>query len=245
MNQDPTHAPLDNKDVRLGIGKAVDWQGMIDNCFSGGHEYTTTWIPQEVPAGQATDWRAKEYAFDVDAAKALVEGVDISREFILIVRVGTESECQGSYIQEQLRANLGMNVKVEVLEGPDRSARFRAETFDLFPGGWFQDYPDPENWILGLFDTDGVLNHYNCSNPDIDQNTADATFNLNEEERIAQWEEVNRLIVDEVCGIFVYYHEATHGIERECGGNIRELYFRTPTTSATGLLRPGVSRSRH
>ncbi len=209
------HPPLDDKDVRLAMGKAVDWQGLIDNCFSGGHTATTTWIPEEVAGGQATDWRADEYAFDVEAAKELVEGVDLSREFVMVVRVGTEAECQGSYIQEALRANLGLNVKVEVLEGPDRSARFREETFDFFPGGWFQDYPDPENWVLGLFDTDGGLNHYNCSNPDIDQNIADATYNLNEEERIAQYEEVNRLIVDEVCGIFVYYHEATHGIIKE------------------------------
>lgn len=211
MNMD--NPPLDNKDVRMAIGKAVDWQGLIDNCFSGGHEYTTTWIPEEVPAGQAPDWRSKEYAFDVDAAKALVEGVDLSREFILVVRVGTETECQGSYIQEALRANLGMNVKVEVLEGADRADRFGEETFDLFPGGWFQDYPDPENWILGLFDTDGVLNHNNCSNPQIDELISAATYNLDEEERIAQYEEVNGLIVDEVCGIFVYYHEATHGIK--------------------------------
>jgi oligopeptide transport system substrate-binding protein len=207
------HPPLDNKDVRMAIGKAVDWQLMIDNCFSGGHTLTTTWLPEAIAGGQATDYRAKEYAFDVDAAKALIEGVDVSREFILIARVGTESECAGSFIQEALRANLGMNVKVEVLEGPDRSTRFREETFDLFPGGWIQDYPDPENYIVGLYDTDGVLNHYNCSNPQIDDLIGKALFNLNEEERISQYSEVNDLILDEACGIFVYYHENTHGIK--------------------------------
>jgi oligopeptide transport system substrate-binding protein len=213
MNQE--HPPLDDKDVRMAIGKAIDWQTMITNCFSNGHEYTTTWLPEEVPGGQPTDWRADEYAFDVKAAQALVEGKDLTREFVMVVRVGTESECVGSFVQEQLRANLDMNVKVEVLEGPDRSARFREETFDLFPGGWVQDYPDPENWIVGLFDTDGGLNHYNCSNPQIDQLIADAQFNTNNEERISQYEEVNQLIVDEVCGIFVYYHEATHGLKAE------------------------------
>ena len=209
------HPPLDDKDVRMAIGKAINWQTMIDNCYSGGHEYTTTWIPAEVPGGQPTDFRADEYAFDVDGAKALAEGKDLSREFILIARVGTESECAGSFIQEALRANLDMNVKVEVLEGPDRSKRFREETFDLFPGGWVQDYPDPENWIVGLYDTGGGLNHYNCSNADIDDLVGKALYNLDEQERISQYEEVNRLIVDEVCGIFPYYHEATHGLKAE------------------------------
>ncbi len=209
------HPPLDDKDVRMAIGKAIDREALIANCFSGGHTYTTTWIPEAIAGGQPTDWRAKEYAFDVEAAQALVEGKDLTREFILIARVGTESECAGSFIQEALRTNLDMNVKVEVLEGPDRSARFREETFDLFPGGWIQDYPDPENYILGQFDIDGVLNHYNCNNQQIDDLITAAEFNLDEDERIAQYEEINQLIVDEVCGIFVYYHENTHGIRAE------------------------------
>jgi oligopeptide transport system substrate-binding protein len=207
MNED--NPPLDDKDVRMGIGKAIDWQKMIDQCYGGAHAYTTTWIPQGVPAGQPPDYRADEYAFDVDAAKALVEGKpSMDREFVLVVRVGTESECQGQFVQEALRTNLGMNVKLEAVEGPVRSARFREESFDLFPGGWNQDYPDPENWIVGLYDTDGPLNHYNCSNAEIDSLITENQFNLDNDARIAAYERINEIIVDEVCGIFVYYHEA-------------------------------------
>jgi oligopeptide transport system substrate-binding protein len=208
MNQD--HPPLDNKDVRMGIGKAIDWETMIINCYSGAHAYTTTWIPEGVDGGQPTDYRADEYAYDVAAAQALVEGVaGMDREFVLVVRVGTESECAGQFIQEQLRTSLNMNVKLEAVEGPVRSARFREESFDLFPGGWNQDYPDPENWIIGLFDTDGPLNHYNCSNPEIDQLIEENQFNIEDEDaRVAAYERINEIIVDEVCGIFVFYHEA-------------------------------------
>lgn len=205
------HPPLDNLDVRMAIGKAVDWHKLIDSCFGGGHEYTTTWIPEEVPAGQPTDFQGDLYAFDVDAAKQLLaDGGGVDRELDLVVRVGTEFECTGQFIQEALRTNLGIETNLEAVEGPVRSARFREETFDLFPGGWIQDYPDPENWILGQFDTGGPLNHYNCSNPEIDALIDKAEFNLDNKERISQYEQVNELIVTEVCGIFVYYHEAEH-----------------------------------
>ena len=107
-----------------------------------------------------------------------------------------------------------MNVKLEAVEGPVRAARFREETFDLFPGGWTQDYPDPENWIIGLFNTDGALNHYNCSRPEIDQLIEENEFNLSEEERIAAYERINEIIVDEACGIFVYYHEADNYLKK-------------------------------
>jgi oligopeptide transport system substrate-binding protein len=209
MNVD--NPPLDNKDVRMAFGKAIDWQKMIDDCYSGGHLLTTSWLPEGVAGGQAPDWRADEYAFDPAAAQALVEGVaGMDRTFVLVVRVGTETECQGQFIQEQLRTNLNVEVQLDAVEGPVRSARFREETFDLFPGGWNQDYPDPENWILGLFDTGGSLNHYNCSNEEIDSLIAENQFNTDNDARIAAYERINEIIVDEVCGIFVYYHEADH-----------------------------------
>ena len=205
------HPPLDNLDVRMAIGKAVDWQRMIDNCYGGGHEYTTTWIPNGVPAGQPTDFQGDLYAYDVDEAKTLLEqGGGVDRSLNLVVRVGTESECAGQFIQEALRTNLGIETELEAVEGPVRSARFREETFDLFPGGWIQDYPDPENWMLGQFDEEGSLNHYNCNDPEIWRLIDEAEFNLNNEERIQQYEQANELIVTGVCGIFVYYHEAEH-----------------------------------
>ena len=161
---------------------------------------------------------------------------------MLIVRQGTESECDGQFIQEALRTNLGMNINLEALEGPVRSARFREETFDLFPGGWTQDYPDPENWIIGQFDDRRGLNHYNCSEPEIDDAARRRTSSTsNNEERIAAYERINEIIVDEVCGIFVYYHEADHYlVKAERRRHARELRpVRTPTSPATGRPRPG------
>src|SRR3990172_11692499 len=83
--------------------------------------------------------------------------------------------------------------------GPTRSARFKAEDFDLFPGGWQQDYPDPENWIIGLYDTGGGNNHYNFSDPHINAKVKAAQFNTNETERIKLYSEINELIVTRVC----------------------------------------------
>jgi oligopeptide transport system substrate-binding protein len=210
------HPPLDNLDIRLALGKAIDWQTMIEDCFGGGHEFTTTWIPEGIPAGQPTDYQADLLAFDVEEAQTLLEGAGgIDRELVLVVRQGTESECAGQFIQEQLRANLNVTANLEAVEGPVRSARFREESFDLFPGGWIQDYPDPENWVLGQFDEPGVgLNHYNCDDPEIQQLVAENEFNLDQDARIAAYERINEIIVTEVCGVFVYYHEAEHYLKK-------------------------------
>jgi oligopeptide transport system substrate-binding protein len=213
--------PLDQLEVRLAIGRGIDWPAMIERCFGNGHEYTTSWIPEGIPAGKPTDEYIDVLGVDIEAAKQQLADAGFPNgegmpEFRLVVRQGTESECAGQFIQEALRTNLNITANLEALEGPVRSARFREETFDLFPGGWIQDYPDPENWIIGQFDEPGVgLNHYNCDNQEIQDLVAENEFSLDEDARIAAYERINEIISAEVCGIFVYYHEAEHYLKGE------------------------------
>jgi oligopeptide transport system substrate-binding protein len=112
--------------------------------------------------------------------------------------------------QAQYKEVLNIDTKIEIVDGPTRSARYTAQEFELFPGGWQQDYPDPENWIVALFNTGGSLNNYNCSDPDIDALFAKAQYNTNEEERLQQYKDINELIVTRVCGIGPFMHVADH-----------------------------------
>jgi ABC-type oligopeptide transport system substrate-binding subunit len=101
-----------------------------------------------------------------------------------------------------------------VVDSPTRSSRFREEQFDLFPGGWIQDYPDPENWIVGLYDTPGTLNHYNCSDPEIDDLVEKAKVNTNDTERRQQYKDANEIISTTLCGIATYWHENNHWLRK-------------------------------
>ncbi len=206
--------PLDKLDVRLALGRAVDHVAMLDRCFQGGHVYTTSWIPEE-SGGHPTDAFLDQLGYDPEAARQHLADAGFPNgegfpKLSILVREGPQSECLAEFAQEAWRTNLNVNVDIEVVDGPTRAARFTAEDFDLFPGGWIQDYPDPENWVLGLYDTGGPLNHYNCSDPDIDALIEKARYNLNNEERLQQYKQINELIVTRVCGIFVGYHEAEH-----------------------------------
>jgi ABC-type oligopeptide transport system substrate-binding subunit len=75
-----------------------------------------------------------------------------------------------------------------------------------------QDYPDPENWILGLFDSDGAGNYYGCSDPDIDALIEEARFNPDDEERREQYRQVERLVIEQVCGIAPYIHTGLNSL---------------------------------
>jgi ABC-type oligopeptide transport system substrate-binding subunit len=87
------------------------------------------------------------------------------------------------------------------VDTPTRSAIFREERFELFIGGWQLDYPDIENVLFGLFETDGGNNHYNCSNPDVDAALQTALAAPNDEERIAAYQDMETAVVTNLCGV--------------------------------------------
>ncbi len=201
-------------DVRLSLIRAIDHAELNEVCFGGGRVPTTSWVP-EVSGGAAPDAYVDVIGFDEAAAQqhladAGFPGGEGFPTLSILVRDSPSNVCGAEFEQEAFRTILGIEVDVEVVDGPTRSARFTSEDFELFPGGWIQDYPDPENWILGLYDTGGSLNNYNCSDSEIDDLVDKARFNTNNEERLQQYKEINELIVTRVCGIGVGLHLANH-----------------------------------
>jgi ABC-type transport system substrate-binding protein len=204
--------PLDNFDVRLALSKAIDREALNVVAAQGGNEPTTSWIP-EVTGGHPPDEFNADIGFDPEGAAAALEaaGYPNGEGFpALTILVREDGRAQAEVLQESFQTHLNIQTEIEVVDAATRSDRFTEEQFELFPGGWQQDYPDPENWILGLFDTDGTLNHYNCSDPDIDALVAEARGNTNDDERRSQYREINELIASRLCGIAVYWHENNH-----------------------------------
>ena len=206
--------PLDNPDVRLALSKAIDREALNDVVVQGGNEPTTSWIPS-VTGGDEPGAFDADIGFDPEGAKAALEaaGFPGGQGFpTLTILVGDSPAAKNTaeFLKEAFATNLAITANIEVVDSATRSDRFTEEQFDLFPGGWIQDYPDPENWILGLFDTEGTLNHYNCSDPDIDSLVEAARANTNDDERRSQYKEINGLIATRLCGIAPYWHENNH-----------------------------------
>jgi ABC-type oligopeptide transport system substrate-binding subunit len=206
--------PLDIFEFRLALSQSIDREALNTVVVQGGNEPSTNWIPAVTGGDEPT-------AFDDVIGynpEAAVENFNTAREMFgqefptLVILVGDSPAARATaeFLQEAFLETLNYQTDIEVVDSATRSDRFTEEQFDLFPGGWVQDYPDPENWVLGLFDTPGTLNHYNCSDPDIDALVEQARANTNDEERREQYKEVNALISERLCGIAVYWHENNH-----------------------------------
>lgn len=209
--------PLDNLNVRLALSRAIDRKALAENVLQGAVTATTTWVPPEVLGldPKETDLFESEIGFNPDKAKEALAAAGYPNgqgfpTLSILVRDSAGARATAEFLKEQFKTILNINVTIEIVDAPTRSKRFSEGQFELFPGGWHQDYPDPENWIIGLFDTGGTLNKYNCSDREIDDLIGKARYNPNDRERREQYKKANELISTRICGVAPMYHSLSH-----------------------------------
>ncbi len=213
LEMELTHKPLDNLKVRLALSQAIDRKALNDVAAGGAFVPTTTWLPEGV-GGVAPNFFDDKVGYDVQKAKDNLAAAGYPNgagfpKLKILVRDSPDRKAQAEFLQNAFKTVLNIDTEIEAVDAKTRSARINSHDYDLAPAsGWIQDYPDPENWIVGLFDTGGGNNVYSCSDPDIDALIDKAKFNTNNTERLQQYKQVNELIVTRVCGVAPYYHEA-------------------------------------
>ena len=92
------------------------------------------------------------------------------------------------------------------MDSKTRSARFNSGQYQLVTGGWQEDYPDPENWFIGLWETGGSINKTNTSIKELDDIIAKAKFNRNDEERRKFYRDAEKLLLTQATGIAPLWH---------------------------------------
>jgi len=210
---DPT---LANLEVRLALAQAIDREQLVAVAANNAHVATTSWFPEAIVGGVPPDTFEDVVGFNPDSAKEHLKNAGYENgagfpKMSILVRNEPLPQAIAQFLQNGFKTVLNIDVDIEVVDGQTRAARFSAQDFQLFHGGWIQDYPDPENWVLGQFDVPGVgTNKYNCDNPKIKEKVDQAKFNQDQDARIKLYQEINEIIVTEVCGITPYYHEAQH-----------------------------------
>lgn len=192
--------PLDNEKVRLALSQATDRETLNKVAFQGAYIPSTTWMPPAVVGGGVTeDSFAKTIGYNPDQAKKTLAdaGYADGKGFpVLTITVNDvpDRRATAEFLKEQWKKVLNIDIDIEVVDSKTRASKFTSEDYDLFPGGWTQDYPDPENWVAGLFTTGGANNHYGISNKALDDLFQKASFNTNDEERRNQYREINKLL---------------------------------------------------
>ena len=208
------HAVLSNYEVRLALSRAIDRSALVSAVYYDGYLPATYWLVQGLPGFQGNALFENIIGYNPQAARTALadagypngQGFPTLR---LTVLDRPDRKADGEFLKNAWNDVLGINVDVEAVDAQTRSQIFNSENFELFMGGWQNDYPDPENSLISLFDTGGANNKYNCSDPDIDAKLAAASTETDNAERIQFLQEAETLIVTKLCGVASVYQTAS------------------------------------
>jgi len=152
LGMNVTLKPWDDVRVRQAIAMGIDRQQIVDNFYPAGSEVATHFTPCAIPfacGGDAT------WEFNPTEAKRLLteagypDGFKTKITFRTAVRAYLpEPPVIATEIAQQLKANLGIDATIDVVES---GALFAAQADGTLDGlvmlGWGADFPDATNFL--------------------------------------------------------------------------------------------------
>ncbi len=200
-----------DENVRLALSRAIDRETYAQVVFEGGVIPTTNWVPAEEPGANDLGIFEDIIGFDPEAAAAALAdagypGGEGFPGVSLLIRDDATEQAGAEFIQNSFREHLNIDMEIEVVDSQTRQERFNAGDFQLVIGGWGHDYPDAENWLIGLFNTGASINQQECSDPDIDAALESAGTEQDQDTRFGFLREAERLAVTTLCGYAPLYH---------------------------------------
>jgi len=205
-----TKPPFDNLTVRQAFSMAIDREAFINNVRQGIGKVAYSWIPPGMPGHQPE--LGKQYEFNATAARELLAGVGypdgnglpaISFEYVDT----PANRLIAQFFQGQIKENLGVDIILEPMEPKSFSQLIGQMMFTWAFFGWTADYPDPDNWLPGVFMTGAGVNFMGYSNPQFDELAQQAMSEPDPEKRLQIWSEAQTIVVQDAPLISMLYGE--------------------------------------
>lgn len=201
--------PFNDKKVREAFSYAVDRETLCAEVRSGDCTPTLTWIPEGIPGAIETD----QFGFDPEAAvQALAESSYGGPENLPEIKFYFNSDVSGrgeqvEWMAGQFRDILGVEVVIEPTDGTTLTALRKDSTTHpqlFYPGGWYQDYPDPQNWLSVFWTCDSTFaERVGYCNEEFDRLADLGDTTIDQAERIAYYEQAGQILIDDVPGPFL------------------------------------------
>jgi oligopeptide transport system substrate-binding protein len=219
-----TKPPMDNHLVRKAFSAAIDRQSIVDNILKGGQipakHFACPGIfgappPDEVGIGydpeQAKAWLA-------EAGYPDGEGLG---EIILMHNVSEAHAKIAQAVAAMWKETLGVDVRIETQEWKVYLQTLKKTTPvedvpHVYRLGWCADYPDENNWVHEVFNTEVGANRArrgcvdsNCSEVQptkFDELTMQAAQESDPEKRKELYREAERILSEEEAAVAFIYH---------------------------------------
>ena len=202
-------SPLNNPTVRRALNYAVDYQGIIDYILQG---YGVQ-MRGPVPAGMwGHDPECFQYHRDPAKARELLKEAGFSNGLTLTL-IYSERKASWPQIATILQSNLadiGIDLKLEMMSNPTLRDKVDRGDFQLCLGAWSPDFADPFMFMNFWFDSElwglpGNRSFY--KNDQVDTLIRKAAMISDQEERTSLYHQAQKIIMQEAPYIFLYQRQ--------------------------------------
>lgn len=200
---DGTANPLSSQQVRQALNLAVNKDALIQVVTFG------TGTPEGSFMASTTPLFSQQamYPYDVEKAKALLQeagfadGFDVS----ILAIAGSADDAALTTALQQMWAEIGVNLKIEQVDSATRTARYRANDFQMRTSAWTNDINDPSQ-ITSYFAIYDVVEslHTGFQNAELEDLFKQSQAELDGAKRAEQYNRIQEIYVDAAPIVFLY-----------------------------------------
>lgn len=201
--------PLDQVKVRQAITHAIDRDRLIEVAYSGRAEKAKTMVP---PTLWGHGSGVPDISYDPELSKKLLQEAAKENGFTLPVKLQLFVMDQPRPYMQQPRQTaifikdalekVGFKIEIITNDIGQHFPRMTKGEHQLGLSGWSADIADPHNFLHTLLHSDNIneiggnnLSQY--KNPEVDKLLAQAELELDQEKRIALYEQAHLLIYED------------------------------------------------
>lgn len=202
--------PFDDLRVRQAISHVIDREALCNVVLQGTAKPAYSMLPPGYP-GDAGDTLNDIQGYDPEKGRKLLAdaGYPNGRGFPrkkLILR-GTDMKHAAEAIQQMVKDHLNIDLRISVLEARVYSTALYQWELPVSLGSFSQDYPDPNNMLATVWRSQPKpYGRQPWKNDTFDRLVDEAAREMNVEKRAGMYADAQRVLVEDVGGVFLFYN---------------------------------------
>ncbi len=203
-----TKPPFDDANVRRAFSMAIDKQKLVSLVFKDMVAPASGILPPGMP-GYNTQLKGLE--FDVARAKELIKASkygDVSNLPPITITTGGYGTSVSSSLEAiiyEWKQNLGVDVKVRLLEPELFIYNLKQEKDEMFDIGWIADYPHPQDFLEVLFHGGADNNWSEYRNSDVDSLLDKAGIEPDNAKALNLYQQIEQKLVDDAACLPLWF----------------------------------------
>jgi len=235
---DCMHPPFDNLRLRQALSHAIDREPFCNKVMRETRIPAFSMLPPDFPAYNSALKSVQDFSIEKAQARlaeaGYPNGKDASGQPLVLEMFSNGRDVVLEYVKDQWERYLNININLRIVESGVWAAQQRQHAMPLYRGQYEYDFLDPANMLTRLWRStseQGSPRHA-WRNAKFDELVTQAGREINDQNRINLYQQAERLLVEDVGGIFLT-HMVTHqvwypyltGFEPDKNGNVVFRYL--------------------